>query len=130
MTVKVSFNEETSILAVEGRGQVLRREAGWAAERSSELIRTHPVGGVLVDCFAIQQQSSPALSAEMISEFVAAIETGVPIAYVRSESWNADYCERVVASLDSLPENARVFLQVDIAVDWLRAEVPAPAPVD
>ncbi|WP_417469491.1 hypothetical protein [Maricaulis sp.] len=127
MTVKVSFNEDTSILAVSGRGQVLRREAGWVAERSAELMRAHPVGGVLVDCFAIQQQTSPALSAEMISEFVATIETVVPIAYVRSESWNAEYCQSVLASLDHLPDNARVFLQTDLAEDWLHAEVAKAA---
>lgn len=123
MPIKVSFNEDGSILVIESRGQLLRREAGWGAERVGEMLRQHVVSGILADSTLVQEQESAALSGEMISGFIQAIESDIPIAYIRPACWSEAYCERVRAAIEDAPANCQVFDQVDAGRAWLREKV-------
>jgi hypothetical protein len=126
MPVKVSLTENDSILLIESTGQLLRREAGWGAERVAEILRQHRVDGILVDSTRIQKQNSPALSGEMISGFIQAIECDVPIAYAQPVCWTESYSEQIRAVVEDIPANARVFVTVQAAHDWLSRTVAGP----
>ncbi|WP_339746014.1 hypothetical protein [uncultured Maricaulis sp.] len=120
MPVKVSFIENESIIVIESSGQLLRREAGWGAERVGEILRQHAVTGILADSTLVQEQESAALSGEMISGFIQAIEADLAIAYIRPTCWSEAYGERVRATIEDAPMNCRVFDDVDAGRAWLR----------
>lgn len=119
MPIKVSLNDDAVIL-IESSGQTLRREVGWAAERVCELLRTHKVTGILADSSLIQKQSSPALSGEMISGFLLAMDPDIPLAYVRPAAWTEGYYQRVMEAIEEVPASSRLFDQIGPAQDWLR----------
>tara|TARA_R110000868_G_scaffold350999_2_gene612319 strand:+ start:1814 stop:2206 length:393 start_codon:yes stop_codon:yes gene_type:complete len=120
MPVKVSFNEKESLIIIESNGQLLRREAGWGAERVAEIFKEHAVSGILADSTLVQEQESAALSGEMISGFVQAIEVDLPIAYIRPVCWTEAYGARVRETIEDAPANCRVFDEVDAGRAWLR----------
>ncbi len=120
MPIKVSLSENECLIRVESSGALLRREAGWGAERVGELLRQHAVSGILFDSARIQKQNAPSLSGEIISGFLQAIESDVPIAYVRPDCWDEAYLEQVTIRVEDIPANSRVFDNVDAAYDWLR----------
>ena len=119
MPVKISLDENESIILIESSGQLLRREAGWGAERVGELLRQNAVTGILFDSTQILKQNSPSLSGEIISGFIQAIESEVLIAYVRPASWNEAYLDLVTTSIEEIPANSRVFDDVATARGWL-----------
>jgi len=119
MPIKVSLNEDESLILIESSGALLRREAGWGAERVGELARQHAVSGILFDSTQIQKQNSPSLSGEIISGFIQAIESEIPIAYVRPACWDEAYLEQVAIRIEDIPANSRVFDTVSAARDWL-----------
>lgn len=119
MPVKVSLNETESLIVIESSGSLLRREAGWAAERVAELLRQHAVGGILFDSTLVQKQNSPSLTGEIFSGFIQAIEFEVPIAYVRPTCWNEAYLARIEGEIEDIPVNSRVFDDIDAARVWL-----------
>jgi len=121
MSVRVCLDEEKSRIVVECIGQVVRREAGWAAERVSELLRSQPVSGILIDANQVEEQNSPTLSSEMISSFLLAMESTAPIAYVRPARWTQAYYNRVLNAIqDSRAPHLAMFDEIDAATDWLR----------
>ena len=121
MSVRVYLNEGNSLILIEAIGPIVRREAGWAAERVCELVRAHEVSGILIDAFQAEEQSSPSLSGEMIAGFLLAMETTTPIAYVRPSRWDEAYYGRVRSSIrDLLPPHVALFDEIEAANDWLR----------
>ncbi|MGK0267354.1 MAG: hypothetical protein ACI82N_001607 [Maricaulis sp.] len=122
MSVSVCLNEENSMILIESIGQVGRREAGSAVERICELLRSHAVSGILIDANRVEQQTSPTLSSEMIAGFLLAVESTVPIAYVRPSGWDAAYYSTVMGAIsDLLPPHVALFDAIEPANDWLRA---------
>jgi hypothetical protein len=119
MPIRVSIEEASALLSIVSTGQVMRREVGWAAERARELLDSEAITGVLVDSTQVQKQISPSLSAEMISGFSAAMDTELPIAYVRPAVWSDAYAETIAAMVDVTPEQSRVFTDLCEARKWL-----------
>lgn len=119
MPIKVSLNEDESLILIESSGALLRREAGWGAERVGELTRQHAISGILFDSTQLQKQNSPSLSGEIISGFIQAIESQIPIAYVRPDCWDEAYLEQVTIKTEDIPANSKVFNDIAAARDWL-----------
>jgi len=97
----------------------MRREVGWAAERARELLASEALTAILIDSTQSQKQNSPSLSGEIISGFIQAIESEIPIAYVRPICWDEAYLEQVTIRIEDIPANSRVFDTVSAARDWL-----------
>ncbi len=109
MPIKVSLNENECLILIESSGALLRREAGWGAERVRELLSQHPISAVLFDSSQIQKHNSPSLSGEIISGFIQAIESDVLIAYVRPNCWDEAYLSQVATGIEDIPARSRVF---------------------
>ncbi|WP_339738296.1 hypothetical protein [uncultured Maricaulis sp.] len=127
MPIKVSLNENECLILIESSGALLRREAGWGAERVRELLSQHPISAVLFDSSQIQKHNSPSLSGEIISGFIQAIESDVLIAYVRPNCWDEAYLSQVATGIEDIPARSRVFENIDTARAWLRDETGCKA---
>lgn len=123
MPVKVSLGENDSIIIIESDGQLRRRDTSWGAERVGELLGQNTVAGILADSTLVQKQTSVALSGEMISGFVHAITSDIPVAFVRPTCWSEDYLAQIRGAMEDMPENSRIFDETSAARDWLRDEI-------
>ena len=119
MPIRVSVEEASSVLCVVATGQLMRREVGWAAERARELLDTGAATAVLVDATQAQKQISLLLSAEMISGFFAALDTDLPMAYVRPAVWSESDYQTISAGLDIAPPHFKIFTDLSEARLWL-----------
>ncbi|WP_417494979.1 hypothetical protein [Maricaulis sp.] len=120
MPIKISLHERECLILIESSGAVLRREAGWGAERVRELLKQHAVSAVLFDSSRMQKHTSPSLASEIISGFIQAIESDVLIAYVRPDCWDEAYVTQVSTMIDDIPARSRVFVDIETARAWLR----------
>ncbi|WP_417485215.1 hypothetical protein [Maricaulis salignorans] len=127
MPIKVSLNESECLILIESSGALLRREAGWGAERVRELLKQHAVSAILFDSSQIQKQNSPSLSREIISGFIQAIDSDALIAYVRPICWDEAYLSQVTTGIEDVPTRSRVFEDVGTATAWLRDETSCRA---
>lgn len=122
MAIRVDHAEGVRLVEIVADGAVTRREAGWATERTRELLGKGGVDGIIADCRGAEPQVSPALSAELMENFVFAVETDLPIAYVRPRGWTSAYREqvdRLVNSLiDATQRRASLFDTREAAMAW------------
>jgi len=119
MTVRVTLIDGGRVVEIKASGQATRREAGWATERARELSSHPEVTAILADCRESGRQKSPQLSAEMIENFLFALERRLPSAYVMPEAWDANYEMAVREDIIELPPHARFFIDRDSALRWL-----------
>ncbi|WP_047160357.1 hypothetical protein [Maricaulis maris] len=125
MTVRVDLVGGGSVVEIRASGQATRQEAGWATERARELSQNPSVRAILADCSEAEPQMSPQLSAEMIENFLFALERPLPSAYVMPRGWTDIYLTAVQREIVDLPPNARFFADRDSALAWLSAYEPA-----
>ncbi|WP_291843568.1 hypothetical protein [Maricaulis sp.] len=125
MTVRVDLIDGGTVVEIRARGQATRREAGWATERARELCQRRAVTAILADCSEAERQTTPQLSAEIIENFLFAIERPVAAAYVVPRVWDDAYHAAVRSEIGDLPEHARFFTSRDTALDWLVSLQPA-----
>ncbi|MDF1767827.1 hypothetical protein [Maricaulis sp.] len=119
MTVRVTLIDGGSVVEIKASGQATRREAGWATERARELSVNSDVTAILADCLGAERQKSPQLSAEMIENFLFALERPLPSAYIVPQVWDESYAQAVRDELIELPPHARFFTDRETALDWL-----------
>lgn len=119
MAIRVNLLEEGRFVEIFAEGQITRREAGWATERTRELVGSQGISGILADAGDVEEQASPILSGEVIEGFLFAIESLVPVAYVRPSQWTEDYYRRVREHVGELPPTARYFEDRAAALNWL-----------
>ncbi|WP_297731986.1 hypothetical protein [uncultured Maricaulis sp.] len=119
MTVRVTLIDGGSVVEIKASGQATRREAGWATERARELSANNDVMAILADCQDAEPQQSPQLSAEIIENFLFALERPLPSAYIVPLVWDETYAKAVRKELIELPPNARFFTDRESALDWL-----------
>jgi hypothetical protein len=127
MAVRVDLAEGGRFIEILSEGHITRREAGWATERTCELLRTHDIAGILADSRGAERQVSPLLSGELIENFLFAVGRAVPTAYVLPESWSEEYTARVREQVTEWSQNARYFSSIETARDWLIASAGARA---
>jgi len=119
MTIRVSLIDGGSVVEIRASGQATRREAGWATERARELSQQQTVVAILADCRDAERQNSPKLSAEMIENFLFALERPLASAYVMPRVWDEAYLAAVRREVAELPDEARFFSDRDEALSWL-----------
>ncbi|WP_417487040.1 hypothetical protein [Maricaulis sp.] len=119
MTVRVDLIDGGSVIEIRASGQATRREAGWATERARELSQDQAVRAILADCRDAERQNSPKLSAEIIENFVFALERPLPTAYIIPQVWDEAYQASVRHEISELPEQARFFTDRNEALSWL-----------
>ncbi len=119
MTVRVNLINGGRVVEIKANGQATRREAGWATERARELSASNDVTAILADCLEAERQKSPRLSAEIIENFLFALERPLPSAYIVPLVWDEPYTQAVCRELIDLPANTRFFTDRQSAVDWL-----------
>ena len=125
MTVRVDLIDGGTVVEIRATGQATRREAGWATERARELCQRCDVAAILADCSEAERQISPRLSAEIIENFLFALERPVPTAYIVPTGWDDAYQIAVLAELAELPPHTRIFADRHSALSWLSAFQPA-----
>lgn len=125
MTVRVNLIDGGAVVEIRASGQATRREAGWATERARELSQNLSVRAILADCRDAERQNSPKLSAEIIENFLFALERPLPTAYVIPQVWDEGYHSSVRKEIIELPEQARFFTNRDDALSWLAMRQPA-----
>lgn len=125
MTVRVDLIDDGRVVEIRASGQATRREAGWATERARELCLRREVTAILADCGEAERQNSPRLSAEIIENFLFALDRPVPAAYVVPRVWDEPYLSSVRKELGDLPEHARFFTDRASARAWLASFQPA-----
>jgi len=125
MTVRVTLIDGGRVVEIKANGQATRREAGWATERARELSTNGDVLAILADCVEAEPQKSPQLSAEIIENFLFALERPLPSAYIVPQVWDETYERAVRMELVDLPPNARFFSDRESALDWLASFQPA-----
>lgn len=127
MTIRVNLIEDGRFAEILSDGHVTRREAGWATERVREMVEANEVTGILADSLETERQASPLLSGELIENFLFAIGSRVPVAYVRPLRWSREYFARVREHVGELPDTADYFQDRETALEWLRASSRAEA---
>ncbi|MEA1941045.1 MAG: hypothetical protein U9P68_02235 [Pseudomonadota bacterium] len=127
MTIRVNLIEDGRFAEILSDGHVTRREAGWATERVREMVEANEVAGILADSLETERQASPLLSGELIENFLFAIGSRVPVAYVRPVRWSREYFARVREHVGELPDTADYFQDRETALEWLRASSRAEA---
>lgn len=127
MTVRVDLIDGGAVVEIRASGQATRREAGWATERARELCQRREVTAILADCSDAEQQNSPRLSAEIIENFLFALDRPIPTAYIVPHVWDESYRGAVRGEIIELPAHARFFTDRDSAVDWLASRPKASA---
>ncbi|MHA6288025.1 hypothetical protein [Maricaulis sp. CAU 1757] len=125
MTVRVELIENDRFIEVIATGQVTRREAGWATERTRELSEAHDILGVLADCSQSDGAGSAALTHEYIENFLLAFDRRKVVAYVRSPVARPHEDRRLLAALADSRVEARTFGQRQSALVWLSETVAA-----
>lgn len=124
MPVKVELLEEGPFVSMTSRGLLSRQEAGWAHETVRELVARTSARGVLVDARGTEVTSTPSYSAEIVENFVFALERKLPIAFLPPKAWTEAHYERVWKLLPELNVEVAVFDEVAAALEWLRTATP------
>ncbi|WP_323760913.1 hypothetical protein [Maricaulis sp.] len=115
----MSLIDGGSVVEIRASGQATRREAGWATERARELSQQQGVIAILADCSDAEQQDSPKLSAEIIENFLFALERPLSCALVMPGAWDEPYLAAVLREIVECPEHTRFFRTRDEALSWL-----------
>jgi hypothetical protein len=128
MPIKVDLVKDGRVVRIQCDGPISRQEVGWAAERARELLGEDQVSAVFVDATRAELPGSASLTGEMTENFLLALETNLPIAYVRPSSWSSEYVSEVRSRVTDIPDSARVCATTDEAIAWLRRLVtPNPS---
>ena len=125
MAVKVELLEEGPFVSMTSWGVLSRQEAGWAHETVRELVAGGDATGVLVDARVTEVTSTPSYSAEIVENFVFALERKLPIAFLPPNAWTEAHYETVWKQMPELNVEVAVFDEVAAALDWLQTAATA-----
>ena len=121
MPVKVELLDEGPFASMTSWGVLSRQETGWAHESVRELVGRVSAKGVLVDARDTEVTSTPAYSAEVVENFVFALERHLPIAFLPPAGWSEAHYDKVWALVSELNVEVAVFDEVTAGLDWLKS---------
>ncbi|WP_300527024.1 hypothetical protein [Maricaulis sp.] len=108
-------------------GPATRVQTGAAHEKVRELVLSSQARGVLVDVRAAEVINSPPHSVEILEDFVLALGSPLPIAFLPPLQWSDAHHAAAWALSREIDNRCRVFTTPDLALDWLRSETGSPA---
>jgi len=120
MPVKVELLEDGLFVSMICWGVLSRQETGWAHETVREHVVAANAIGILVDIRDTEITSTPAYSAEIVENFIFALERSLPIAFLPPLGWSEAHFERVWSLVPELDIRVEVFKAREAALDWLR----------
>jgi hypothetical protein len=123
MPIKVDLVEDERVVRIQCDGPLSRQEVGWAAERVRELLGETQRFGIFCDASRAEPFGSASLTGEMTENFLLALDTALPIAYVRPSAWSADFAAAVRSGVPHIPENSLVCDNATSAMKWLTSIV-------
>lgn len=125
MPVKVELLEEGPFVSMTSWGVLSRQETGWAHETVRERVEHARATGVLVDARDTEVTSTPSYSAEIVENFVFALERKLPIAFLPPKAWTAAHYETVWELIPDLNVEVAVFGEAEAGLEWLGVIAPS-----